>query len=249
MATIDITRTYNDTALLSESDLDNIIVDTQTFLNTTKLDGDNIQDEGIDASAKFAPGSVTTAKFQSNTVTTSKLADSPDGIEAAKINDLAVTTAKINDSAATTAKFNSAAVTYAKLASVTSSISSSSGSYSSTSDTYVNVTNQSVTVTTTGRPVLVFITTTSTDGTAVTNVTNDSNGGIAFLRIQRNGTTIYESIFSRVLSSGVQFFFTNSIDQPSAGSNTYTVDIKRTNFAPSNVTLAYTNLQLRAVEL
>lgn len=249
MPTIDITRTYNDTALLSESDLDNIINDTQTFLNTTKLDGTNIQNEGIDGGDKFAPGSVTTAKFQSNTVTTAKLADSPDGIEAAKFNDLAVTTAKINDAAITTSKINAAAVSYAKLAAVTTTISSSSGSFSTTSDSYVTVTNQSAAATTTGRPVLISITTTSTDGTAKTNVTNDSNGGIAFLRIQRNGTTIYESIFSRVLASGVQFFFTNTIDQPAAGSNTYTVDIKRTNFSPSNVTLAYTNLQIRAVEL
>jgi hypothetical protein len=163
MATIDITRSYNDTELLVAQDFDNIVDETKTFLNTTRINNDNTQDGGIDASTKLTLGSLSSAKIVDSNVTSTKLAESPDGISAAKINDLAVTTAKINDLAVTTAKINDLAVTQGKLSITSSTFSSSSGSqtipYSSTiSDAnFVLINNSTIYVTFNSRPVLISV--------------------------------------------------------------------------------------------
>jgi hypothetical protein len=104
MAQIDVRRLYADGDILLGSDLDAFLDDVETFLNITKINDDNIQDNSITASSKLADATVTAAKLASNSVTT------------AKINDLAVTTAKINDLAVTTAKVDALAITAAKLA-------------------------------------------------------------------------------------------------------------------------------------
>ena len=104
MSTIDIRREYNDGDILLESDLDAIVDDIETFLNTTKINDDNIQTSGITASTKLVDASISTAKLANSAVTT------------AKINDDAVTTAKILDSNVTTAKIADSNVTNAKVA-------------------------------------------------------------------------------------------------------------------------------------
>lgn len=50
MPTFTMTKTYVDGNVLNESDLDNMKSSTETFLNTTKIDDDNIQDTGISKS-------------------------------------------------------------------------------------------------------------------------------------------------------------------------------------------------------
>jgi len=50
MPTLSVTKTYQDGDILTEADLDNIRESIQTFVNTTKLDDDNLQDNGISAS-------------------------------------------------------------------------------------------------------------------------------------------------------------------------------------------------------
>lgn len=92
MGTLSITKTYADTEVLLESDLDNIKDDVEGFIN-----GANIADANITA------GGVGTASIADLAVTT------------AKINTSAVTTAKINDAAVTTDKVNAGAITYAKM--------------------------------------------------------------------------------------------------------------------------------------
>jgi microcystin-dependent protein len=52
MPTLTITKTYQDGNVLSEADLDNIKDSIETFINVTKLDDDNLQDNGI-SSDKF----------------------------------------------------------------------------------------------------------------------------------------------------------------------------------------------------
>lgn len=81
MPAITITKDYQDGDILTEADLDAIRSDIIEFLNTTKLDSDNIQDAGIQ-----------TSKIQDSAITT------------AKINDASVTTAKMADASVTTAK-------------------------------------------------------------------------------------------------------------------------------------------------
>lgn len=114
MPTLNINKSYADGEVLFESDLDNIINDTETFINVTKLDDDNLQDNGITASLKLVDGTITTAKLASDAVTTAKIID--DAVTTSKIINDAVTTAKILDANVTTAKILDANVTTAKLA-------------------------------------------------------------------------------------------------------------------------------------
>lgn len=63
MPTFTMTKTYEDGDPLTESDLDGMKTSTETFLNTTKIDADNIQNSGI-----------TTATIADNAVDKDKLA-------------------------------------------------------------------------------------------------------------------------------------------------------------------------------
>ncbi len=104
MATLSITKDWADGEVLLEADLDNIKEDVETFLNTTQLNDDNLQNAGITASTKLIDGSIPTAKIANLSVTT------------AKIDDLSITTGKIAANAITTAKITDANITKAKLA-------------------------------------------------------------------------------------------------------------------------------------
>jgi hypothetical protein len=110
MATLDVRRLYNDGDPLFEADLDAIIDDIETFVNTTKLSDDNIQNAGITASTKLVDGSITAAKLGSDSVTTAKILDanvttaklvdgilSADATGRAKMADSFVNAAKIAD--------------------------------------------------------------------------------------------------------------------------------------------------------
>lgn len=126
MATISITKGWADGEILLEADLDAIKSGVETFLNTTKINDDNIQTSGITASSKLIDASISTAKLADSCVTT------------AKINDSGVTTAKINDSAVTTAKIAAANVTKAKLATAARDPTTSSKSADFTADLTVD---------------------------------------------------------------------------------------------------------------
>lgn len=73
------------------------------------------------------------------------------------ISDNAVTPAKIAADAVTTAKILDANVTRPKLVAVGQQLSASSGAFSTASGTLIDVTNLSVSITTTGRPVVVML--------------------------------------------------------------------------------------------
>lgn len=62
MPALNITKTYADTQILSESDLDNIKNSVENFLNVTKLDSTNIQANGI-ATSNLADNAVTALKL------------------------------------------------------------------------------------------------------------------------------------------------------------------------------------------
>lgn len=108
MATITIRKEYEDGEILFGSDLDAIVEDIETFLNTTRINDDNIQNAGITASDKLVDATVTASKLASNAVTTTKLID--DAVTQAKIADAAVGTAQLIDSNVTLAKMADASV-------------------------------------------------------------------------------------------------------------------------------------------
>ena len=74
MPVLTITKTYADGTVLTEADLDNFKDDTEAFLNTTKIDQDNIQTDGVDANS-LATDSVITIKIKDDNVTTAKIVD------------------------------------------------------------------------------------------------------------------------------------------------------------------------------
>lgn len=220
MPTLTITKNYDDGTTLTESQLDDIKSSIETFVNTTKLNSDNIQTGGI-ATANYAAASVDAAAIASSAVTT------------AKINDSAVTTAKINDSAVTTAKINDAAVTQAKRAALGQQISSAID-FNTTSTSYVDVTNATVTITTTGRPVYLSLNAgapaTNTAWLAVTP--HASNGGRMALKLVKDSTDVAEVEYQAgdaggsTIKFGAPFVF---IDTPSAGTYTYKLQLKEYN--------------------
>lgn len=100
MATLSITKQWANGEVLLEADLDYIKTDLETFLNTTKINDDNIQTGGITGSSKLVDLSVTAGKMATDSVTT------------AKIEALAVTNAKIANATIEHAKLTTAAKQY-----------------------------------------------------------------------------------------------------------------------------------------
>ncbi len=113
MATLNVTRSYQDGEVLVQADLDAFLDDIETFVNVTKINDDNIQNNGITGSLKLLTGSVTTSKIGFEAVTAIKLG--ADSVLTEKILDLNVTTAKIDDLAVTAGKLAADAVTTAKI--------------------------------------------------------------------------------------------------------------------------------------
>jgi microcystin-dependent protein len=74
MPTLDVTKTYDDSQVLTEAMLDASFESIETWANSTKLNDDNIQAGGI-GTASLANGAVTAGKIGSDAVTTVKVLD------------------------------------------------------------------------------------------------------------------------------------------------------------------------------
>jgi hypothetical protein len=149
------------------------------------------------------------------------------GITGAKLNDNVVdditiektgTTLNIKDGGVGSTQIANGAVTQAKRASLNLQTSSSSGTFNITnsSSTYSTVTNLSVTITTTGRPVFVGLMSDGTNTTATTEACLVTDGG--FYRFAR-GSSSLGGFFVGSNSVPCTSFFV--IDSPSAGTYTY----------------------------
>jgi hypothetical protein len=234
MPTLTISTTYADDAVLTKAQLDEIKNGIETFLNTTLIDSDNI-----------APGGVAASNLAAGAVTATKLGTS--AVETAKINDLAVTTAKIAANAVTGAKLNSdtvdnstlqysssqlsikdlgvttaklaaGSVTRAKLESVGQQISASCGAYSTSSASYVDVSNLTVTITTTGRPVYLAL---QSDGSG-NNARMTASPGLFTYRFMRDATEVSQH---GIFNAGA---IMAHIDTPAAGTYVYKLQAKST---------------------
>lgn len=102
MATLNITKTYANGSVLTQTDLDNICNSVETIINVTKLNDDNIQDSGITASTKVVNASITGNKLN------------PSVADAVSI-ELYSTQLRLKDAGITTAKFAANAVDAAAL--------------------------------------------------------------------------------------------------------------------------------------
>jgi hypothetical protein len=167
---------------------------------------------------------VATADINSSAVTTAKIADSN------------VTTAKIADSNVTTAKIADGAITNAKLVSYTPTIASGCGAYTGTATVATQITNQSISVTTYGRPVMLCIV--PAGGQLSIGIEAVVAGGSMDIRWLRAGSPVAQFQFAGSFTSylgGANGPFVQTtpnlihIDQPAAGTYTYTLDYKVTN--------------------
>jgi hypothetical protein len=195
-----------------------------------------------------ADGAVTTAKIANDAVDSTKLKDSASvdadravttnhirdsAVTAAKIASDAVTTVKIVDANVTTAKIADAAITQAKRAALGQQISSSCGTFDGTYGSATDVTNLSINITTTGRPVFIGL---ISDSAAATI---GSAAGTLTVAILRGITTVHTSqtISTKASASSIMH-----IDVPAAGTYTYKVQI-------SGSSVVFKNCQLVAFEL
>lgn len=233
MATLSIPKNYVDGTSFFESDLDDIRDNITTFMNTPNVESDNIQTGGIDGQTDIKILSITGDKLAASFVDDSTLEISSNAVQ---VKDSGITTAKIDDGAVTLDKLNT--LTLNQSANVLSTAGSGS---------FATVASQSIT--TTGRPVVVRIASTSTgsgEGKALKSTTGRTTGTTSItdtqvlLRFTRDGTDIsgqYESNFdgassdpdsfggttqNSVLTIPIGLFF---IDQPSAGTYTYALQL------------------------
>lgn len=163
MAQLDVRRTYRSNKVLTAQDINAFLDDIEAFFNLVKINSDNIQDASITVSSKIIDGTITTSKIDNNAVTTAKIADN--AVTTAKIADSAVTTAKIVDNAVTTAKIADSAITSAKIAdnavtnvklAAINKTSSSTISFTTSATSPTFVTNSQISITTTGKPVMLI---------------------------------------------------------------------------------------------
>lgn len=246
MPTLTITKSYANNTVLTESQLDDIKTSIEQFINTTKLGADNLQNDSV-GSAQVANAAVLTTKIANNAVTDSKLSSSPlsdvdRAVGSDHIKSNAVVTSKILDSNVTTDKIADAAVTQAKRAPLGEQISPSSGAYSFNNvASYVDITNLSVSITTTGRPVMVGLIPAAYDDFLAANI-NVNVGGFQ-LRYTVDSTPLANFVVTGQGYKPLGQFFT-VLTGISSGLHT----IKAQARSPSANTEIY-NLKLIAFEL
>jgi hypothetical protein len=187
----------------------------------------------------------TTGATFTDAVTVGGLATLSSGI-AGTITDGATTeiasnAIRVKDLGVTTAKLAANAVTRAKQAAVGEQVSTSSGNYSTTTAVLADVTNLAVTITTTGRPVLLIV---QPDGASPSNASRlcgDTTGNVNFVR---DSTSI--ATFIANCNATVKAFETSAVVLDVVGAGTYTYKIQ----VSSNGSTMYASyLKLVAFEL
>lgn len=148
------------------------------------------------------------------------------------IANLAVTAGKIAADAVTTAKILDANVTKAKLVAVGQQIAATGGAFVTSSSSRVDVTGLSVSITTSGRPVIVGVV---SGDTASFGFTLDAAAS-ATVAIMRDATDIFDVgyNFPANFAMGLSIL---TIDAPTAGTYTYKVQTAVT-LSAGNVTFA-----------
>jgi hypothetical protein len=201
MSLLAVTENWSDGNTLTAAMLAAAMTSIETWANGN-IDSTNIATGGV-AEANIASSAVTETKIGSGAVTT------------AKLGDLAVTTGKIAANA----------VTRAKLESVGQQLSSTSGSDSiSGTGAFEDITNLSVSLTTTGRPVFLALIADGTTNPASIQLRNAGGPVSAYVSFFRGATEIGR-IFIRIHEAAAQGIYYPvtpvHIDAPAAGTYTY----------------------------
>lgn len=190
------------------------IVDSN--VTTNKIADDNV------TTAKILNLNVTTAKLAADAVTSAKILD--ETIIEADLADEAVTSDKIADGTITSDDLAPGAITLANLPSVNSVVSTASGAYSTTSSSYTGVTNLSVSITTSGRPIELYMasvrSSAQSDGVSFGGASQD--GGLAFYRGASEITDMH--LDGRSYNHPCSSF--RQTDFQSSGTYTYSIRVK-----------------------
>lgn len=253
MPQLTVTKSYLNGNVLAETNLDDVKNALETFFNTTKIDSYNIQNQAITAAlianntitaTQIANGTITTTQIAAGTIQATNIASAT--ITSTQLATSAVATANIADSAVTTAKIADSAITSAKLASaitaVNTAVSSSCGSVIRTQTVQTLIDNQTVAITTTGKPVMVTLEPAST-GTS-TGVTPPASGATMSIFFTRDGSNI---ACHGAAGAGLNFppgSFSFLDDAPAAGAHTYTAAY----LVPSGTTV-FSNFRIRVTEI
>lgn len=150
---------------------------------------------------------------------------------------------RIKDLGVGTAKLAANAVTRAKMEAVGQQLSASCGQVSTVSDSYADVANLSVTITTTGRPVLLALV--PVGGTNQSYLQSPGSAKALFVRILRDGATCI-ALWICGLSSGTDTCFFPlpgpAFDVPTAGTYAYKVQIALTSPPAGTGWISYAKL-------
>lgn len=171
-----------------------------------------------------------------------------DGVTLAKMANDSVGTDQLVDEAVTTDKIDDGAVTQAKRAALGQQISSTSGAFGNSGSLSASgaVTNLSVTITTTGRPVKLELISDGSGNACYFNLgaLNNTYGGLVF---NRDSTEISRNEIGLRIDGGsggndlrVPCSSFSHIDVPSSGTYTYTVRYYRPGF--SGISVYYAKL-------
>lgn len=200
----------------------------------------SVKDLGVTA-AKLAASAVETAKINDLAVTTAKI--DALAVTSAKIGANAVMAGKLADGAVdTTARLADGIVTQAKRATATGAISSSCGSVNYTGASRQDVANLSVTITCSGRPVLLML----MGHTSGSGLFYSDGGANSYLYFVRTSTDLTQFIIqagntTRYPGSAWQFIDT----APGTGSITFKVNC----YPDAGGYIYFEDVKLVAVEL
>lgn len=218
------------------------------------IKGDGIQRDGTTGTLSVKTDN-TTVEISGDNL---QIKDS--GVSLAKMADNSVDTPELVDGAVTTAKIEDAAVTPAKLAARNLVESAAVNSFSTSNTTLTDVTNLSVSITTTGRPVFVGMipasTSTTTTGMGLVSISSNSNvalGGLWFLR----GASVIANFRLSYLTQGsaASTYYNNGcssyffIETPAAGTYTYKVQARIGTIPSVTSTVSVEACKLVAYEL
>lgn len=211
MAELAISKPYQAGEPYFEADADAQKAEIVTFINTTKINSDNLLSNTFDTTY-LANDAVTGAKLVDNAVTESKLA--ANAVIADNIAGGAITTAKIADTAVTGLKVAHRSAT-----------SSSSGSFSSTATTSTQVTNLSTGPTiTVARPIFGWL---IIDAEAYLLKSNTAGGFDRNLRILVQNSSTGNTVADYLLGDDRSSLGVSTIafydPSPQVGSNGYKV--------------------------
>lgn len=175
-----------------------------------------------------------------------------------RVKALGITSNELAASSVVNAKIADGTIAKAKQAAVGHQISSSSGTSTSTSTSFVDVVNQSVTITTVGRPVVIMVLPTST--AALIGITGSGFGAggtvdaTSNFQLLRGATPIsINSVKFKGLANAagdIDFYVTNMVffDAPTAGTYTYKLQYNRATSGAGTSSAVCSNVQLVAWE-